>query len=294
MPLNRTQSLSLLFLIFLLFVNSAVYVLLYREEHSPKLLTVSFLDIGQGDSIFIETPGGRQMLIDGGRDARVLRELSGVMSPFDKDIDVVIATHPDADHIGGLIDVLGKYKIGTLLESPAEGKTATYRTLKNLVEEKNIPEVLAEEGGEILFDYGIIVEVLSPPIGTSPNTETNTASIVIKVTYGENEFLLTADAPRQVEHRLVTGKKDLVSDVLKAGHHGSRTSSSNEFVEAVNPEHAVVSSGKSNSYGHPHKETLDTFSKHNIKILRTDERGRITFYSDSKTLSVDKGRSVEK
>jgi len=272
--------------ILLLGVIFSVYVA-YRETRNG-ILTVAFLDVGQGDAIWIESPNGNQMLIDGGPGKSVLRELSKVMPFYDRSIDVVVATHPDADHISGLNDVLNKYKVALFVEPGVESDTAVYKELKNEVAAKNIKIVEARRG--MLVDLGgrAVLEILFPVLDPT-GMETNMASIVARLVYGENEFMLTGDSPKNIEEYLVSleaQSQTLGSDVLKAGHHGSKTSSATSFVSAVSPEYAVISAGKDNRYGHPNQEVLDILTNFGAKILRTDEEGRIVFKSDGVNLEI--------
>lgn len=250
---------------------------------------VAFLDVGQGDAIFIESPSGNQVLVDGGVGRGVLREISKVMKFYDRSLDVVVATHPDADHVGGLVDILENYEVDLFLEPGVESDTDIYESLKTQVGKLEsggkIKKILARAGMQIDLGGGAFLEILFPEKDVS-GWETNTASIVARLVYGENEFLLTGDSPSAIENYLVYKKYNLESDVLKLGHHGSRTSSSDNFVRAVNPEYAVVSSGKDNRYGHPHQEVLALLEKLNIKTLRTDTSGSIIFKSDGVNLKI--------
>ncbi len=279
--------LALLLILFVTFFVS-LYVF-FGIRNNAGLLTVAFLNVGQGDSIFIESPSGNQVLIDGGVGRGVLRELSSVMKFYDRSLDVVVATHPDADHVGGLVDVLEKYKVDLILEPGVKSDTNVYKSLEekisSLESSGKTKKILARSGMKIDLGSGTTLEILFPEKDVT-DWETNTASIVARLVYGENEFLLTGDSPSAIENYLVYKKYNLTSDVLKAGHHGSRTSSSDNFVRVVDPEYAVISSGKDNRYGHPHQEVLDLFNKLNIKILRIDIDGRIVFKSDGVNLEI--------
>jgi len=292
--MNKFIRLRLALLIVLILGTFFSVYILARESRN-NILTVAFLNIGQGDAIFIEASNGNQVLIDGGPGRSILRELSKVMPFYDKSIDVVIATHPDADHISGLNDVLGKYKVGLFMEPGVESETGVYKELEKIVDQKisenKIKKIEARRGMQIDLGKGVVLEILFPdrdPRGM----ETNTASIVARLVYGENEFLLTGDSPISIENYLVSledahqGDLDIRSDVLKAGHHGSRTSTSEEFLKSVAPEYVVISAGVKNKYGHPHQEVLDIINNFGAKILRTDMNGRIIFKSDGVNLSI--------
>lgn len=250
------------------------------------VLTVSFLDVGQGDAIYIEAPNGRQMLVDGGAGPAVLRELGEVMVFGDRSIDAVIGTHPDKDHIGGLAGVLSRYDVGVFVDPGMPNDTIAWRVLEEEIVSRGVPRKIARRGMRIDMGSGVIVDVLSPE-RTPRGADTNSASIITKISYGESSFLLTGDAPKKIEERLIAldGVR-LESDVLKAGHHGSRTSTSERFLAAVAPSLAVISSGEGNSYGHPHKEVLNLLEAHGVRVLRTDESGRVTFTTDGRTVKL--------
>ncbi len=255
-----------------------------RRESPYGILTVAFLDVGQGDAIYIEAPNGNQVLVDGGAGKQVLRALGEVMPFYDHSLDVVIATHPDADHIGGLPFVLERFAVGAVLEPGVTAETGVYRAFEELLADGSPLRVLARRGMKLELDQGVSLDIFFPdqdPTGW----ETNTASIVAQLTYGENEFLLTGDSPIKIEQYLLGRDGEaLQSDVLKAGHHGSRTSSAPEYISAVHPQYAVISAGKDNRYGHPHQEVLDILNRVGAKVLRTDELGTIIFRSDGEEL----------
>ncbi len=254
---------------------------------AEPLLEVHFLDVGQGDAIFIESPTGVQVLIDGGPDAGVLTELGKVMSFFDRTIDLMIATHPDTDHVGGLADVLARYEVGSVLytENESDSPAATAFT-QGLVGEGAVL-TFARRGQQYDLGGGVTLEVLFPE--TNPkDLESNTSSIIAKVTYGETEVMLTGDSPKSIEEYLVLVEGDrLESDILKVGHHGSRTSTSELFLAAVNPVYAVISAEKDSRYGHPHVEVTDALFNAGVETVSTAERGTITFMSDGVTIWLD-------
>lgn len=279
--------------------NVALWSVLYKENDRDNTgtLTVIFLDIGQGDAIFIEAPNGNQVLVDGGSNAKVLHELGKLMPWYDKSIDMLVATHPDLDHIGGFVSVLKRYKVKYLLEPGVESKTLTSSTVHELAQSNRVKIVTARRGMRIILDDSrdkkVIMTVLFPNKDVSKD-DPNDASIVMRLTYGDTEVMLTGDAPVSVEKKLVyldnkpidanapLSDLRLASDVLKVGHHGSKTSSTEEFVMAVNPNYAVISSGKDNKFGHPHAEVLSILAKFSVNVLRTDERGTIIMKSDGR------------
>ncbi|MFH1170888.1 MAG: ComEC/Rec2 family competence protein [Candidatus Vogelbacteria bacterium] len=268
----------------LLFANAFIWYVVWRE--TPKgILTVAFLDIGQGDAIYIEAPNGNQILVDGGSGRQIFRALGEVMPFYDRSLDVVIATHPDADHIGGLPFVLDRFVVGAVLEPGVSSDTNVSQEFKKRVNDGTPLHQLARRGMRLRLDRDVALEILFPDQDTI-GWETNTASIVARLVYGGNSFLLTGDSPIKIEKYLIAlDGTGLQTDVLKAGHHGSRTSSAPEYLAVVHPRYAVISAGLNNRYGHPHQEVLDLFNKLGATILRTDEEGTIIFQSDGVTLT---------
>jgi len=273
-----------LVILLLLLLTVGIWYAVFREDRS-EILAVSFLDVGQGDAIFIEAPSGRQVLIDGGPDRSVLRELSKVLPWWDRSIDVVIATHPDADHITGLVDVLQRYKVGHIFHPGVDKSTGPAESMLASVASEGAQEVIARRGQVIELGDNARIEILFPDRDVS-DVETNTASIVTRVVYGDTAFMLTGDSPQSIEKYLsqVDGEA-LHANILKAGHHGSRTSSSELFVGFVSPEYAVFSRGCDNSYGHPHQEVIDLFKKFGVPTVDTCEEGTVTFVSDGRVVA---------
>ena len=271
----------------LILSNILVWVAVSQRQPSDNL-TVYFLDVGQGDAIFIDSPRHGRALIDGGPNRKVLSELGKILPFSDKRIDVMVETHPDKDHIGGLPEVVSRYEVGMFLEPGVKSENTTDDELKKRVGQKNIPSILAKRGMVINFGDGAKLQILFPlPDQDVSNWETNSASIVAKLVYGDKSFLLTGDSPVRIENVLLNlGPSLLDSDVLKVGHHGSRTSTSFAYAETVSPEYAVISAGKDNSYGHPHKEVLDILSKFGVEIVSTATLGTIKFETNGKTLKI--------
>lgn len=270
-------------LLVLLAVTVVIWVAVAQASTGGEL-RVTFLDVGQGDAIFVQSPSGVQMLVDGGKNRAVIRELSRVMPLFDRSIDVVVATHPDADHIGGLPDVLKRYHVPLIMQSsvldPEGIDAAAFDAAIAKEEEDGGTQLVAVRGQVIDLGGGVTFEILFPDRFV-PGIETNTGSIVGRLVFGGTSFLLTGDAPDDIEKYLVMlDAEQLQSDVLKAGHHGSRTSSSLQFVGFVSPEYAVFSRGCDNSYGHPHEEPVAIFARLGVETFDTCEDGAVTFVSD--------------
>ncbi|HEC32996.1 MAG TPA: MBL fold metallo-hydrolase, partial [Candidatus Kaiserbacteria bacterium] len=215
----------------------------------------------------------------------VLRKLSDVMPFNDHSIDVVVATHPDKDHISGLIDVFKRYNIKTFLYSGVVHNTGEYKALLNMVAKENVQPTLVRRGMKVILGDGVFVDILFPDRDVS-GVETNLGSIVLKVVYGDTSIMLTGDSPKSIEKYLIPlDRSGLKSDVLKAGHHGSRTSNSESFVVSVNPKFAIISAGKDNKYGHPNADVMDIFKRLNIKTINTADVGTIIFTSDGTTIT---------
>jgi len=267
-------------LLLCLFAIAVWALVLQVHTDSPKYLQVHFLDVGQGDSALIETPAGVQVLVDGGADSTVLRRLGTEMSFFDRDIDIVVGTHPDKDHIGGLIDVLKRYTIANILTTENKGETSTSGMYNKLKTAEGAEIIYARRGQTIVLDASTTMRILFPDSDPS-DMETNTSSIVFQLMYGSSTFMFTGDSPKNIEEYLVgvEGQR-LKSDVLKLGHHGSRTSTSEKYLEVVSPLFAIVSAGKDNRYGHPHVEVTDMLFNKYIQMLETSKEGTITILSD--------------
>jgi len=273
-----------LFVGLLVFGNILVWTL-----PAPHGLKVSFLDIGQGDSIFIEGPTGIQVLVDtGSPDKAVLRELGSAMPFYDRSIDALVATHPDQDHIGGVPDVLERYSVGMFLEPRIQNDTRATAAALAAVKESGVKTVTLRRGMRLMLGGGVYADILFPDRDV-PTIETNTGSVVMRVVYGTTSFLLTGDSPQSIEKYLVSlHGKTLRSTVLKPGHHGSKTSSAPEFLKAVAPSHAVFSRGCDNKYGHPAPGVVALFASLRIPTLDTCTDGRVTFISNGRTLAIQK------
>ncbi|OGF51816.1 hypothetical protein A3I27_00430 [Candidatus Giovannonibacteria bacterium RIFCSPLOWO2_02_FULL_43_11b] len=247
------------------------------------------LDIEQGDAIFIETPSGNQILVDGGPDRRILEELGKIMPFYDRSIDLIILTHPHLDHAGGLLEVLKNYNVGEFMDVGDSYNLAEYGELKKLIEDKKIKYETVHRGLKIYLDREVSLLVLTPEkLIKSDNPHDN--NVVSRLSYGKIDFLLMGDAEKGEELRLVQEGDNLESEVLKVGHHGSKTSSNPLFLEKVKPEYALISVSAKNRYGHPAQITLDNLLAAGAKIFRTDIDSIIEFKTDGNSLTLVGGK----
>lgn len=258
-------------------------------------LHVAFVDVGQGDGAFITTPGGRQIVVDGGADPlAMVRALAARMPPGDRTVDVVVLTHPHADHVGGLIEVLRRYEVALVLERQIAYESPPHQAWRLLVERSAARVVQAEAGQVISMGDGVILRVVSPPARLLQGTasDVDNASVVLRVEYGDVSFLLTGDMFEEGESALVESGAPIDSDVLKVGHHGSRSSSSRDFVDAVTPAVAIISAGQDNRFEHPHSESLLALQQHvaEERLFLTSERGTVEFVTDGHRLEVSTER----
>jgi competence protein ComEC len=256
-------------------------------------LHVAFLDVGQGDAIFITTPRGQQILVDGGPSPSALLSGLGRRMPFwDRSIDLLLLTHPDSDHLAGLVPVLERYEVRQVLESAgAGGNGPTYEQWRALIAQKGIPLRQAVAGMRIETGDGVVLEVLNPPPGMANGKESdNDLSVVVRLLAGRAAFLLTGDAEARAEGWMVAAGRPLQSTVLKVSHHGSGEASAAPFLAAVRPQLAVISVGAGNRFGHPAPEVLERLAATGVQVLRTDERGTIELLTDGERLWVETER----
>ncbi|MBP9770541.1 MBL fold metallo-hydrolase [Candidatus Gracilibacteria bacterium] len=238
---------------------------------------IYFLNIGQGDSTLIKTPNNHQILVDGGPKNYILQELDVVMPFFDKTIDLVVVTHPHADHIDGLIEVLKRYEVNAVLITGVDYKSPSYDEFLKIVTEKNIQIYIAEKNED--FSFGnVTFDVIYPnkPLLGKKFQDLNNSSIVIKILYSGKKILMTGDMAFEEENLLIKTGLNLRADILKVGHHGSKTSSSRDFLNLVKPEIAIIQSGNGNSFGHPSKEALNRLKAAGVQqIYRNDMDGLV-------------------
>jgi beta-lactamase superfamily II metal-dependent hydrolase len=273
---NNSKTARIGLLIILVLALSFAFVLT-KESEPIQNTKITMLNVGQGDSFLIQASNGKQMLIDGGKDGAVLAELAKVMPWGDRSIDIVLATHPDMDHIGGLDAVLKRYKVDMFLTSEVGGDTQEYKNLLSIVNKKKIPAYFVKAGMRFDLSDKDYFLVLFPDRDVS-GWETNTGSVVGKFVRGERSVLFTGDSPAPIEQYLVKKEsKNLDVDILKLGHHGSRTSTTAALLKVATPELALISAGKNNSYGHPHKEVITLLKQFNVPYVSTQIEGTMTF-----------------
>lgn len=277
MYLQKKKQIGILAGLFLIAVTVWVFNF---QEISGKFLKVKFLDVGQGDAEFIETPDKKQILVDGGPDLSILEKIGREMAFYDRYIDLVILSHPEADHLNGLIEVLKRYQIGAVITNGVIRETSQYKEFMDTIKAKRIPVYIAKSGGEIDFNENIKIDILYPSENLKGKilSDSNNSSIVAKLIYNNFETIFTGDIEKSVENKLVESEIDLNSDILKIAHHGSKTSTSEEFLKAVNALVAIIEVGKDNKYGHPHQEVLDRLK--NLRIFQTGKDGDIEILSD--------------
>jgi competence protein ComEC len=251
-------------------------------------LTVLFLDVGQGDATLIRSPGGHIMLIDGGRSQDVAANviLPALKKLGAQQIDMMVATHPDQDHIGGLSYVIESVPVSHIVLTGQLHTTNTYERLLTLIRDKKIPAIKARGGGTLDFDPAVTTAILGPNDEQVKKDDTNNASVVIRMTYGAVSMIFTGDAEAPEEESILATGVDVRAQILKVSHHGSSTASSLPWLKAVSPKAVFISVGAGNPYGHPDAQVLRRMSGMSATIYRTDKQGTITLQTDGKTYQV--------
>lgn len=275
----------------------AIGFLFLSGKNSQSLEIISF-DIGQGDAILVKTSENQTMLIDGGPSNLVLQKLGEYLPALSKQIDIVLLTHPHADHVTGLIEVLKRYNIGAVILSGTDLKTDVYSEFLKIIREKNIPVVIAQAGEAIHFGKNLEFDILSPEQAedlvfnkksegfSGSGNDVNDTSVVGKLIFNDFSAMFMGDATSKIENHLLIYGENLKSDIIKVGHHGSKYSSSLQFLKLVLPRAAIIEVGAKNRYGHPSEAALSRLKMSDINIFRTDLSGDIKILSDGFTTNI--------
>lgn len=267
-------------------VSSAITPL-QKATAVTKTMKVHFIDVGQGDGIYIKAPNGEDIVIDAGN-----KDGSDVVAYLKKqkvdDIEVMISTHPDADHVGGLDEVLKAYKVESVYAPKISHTTQAYKDFLTAVKREGL-QINAAIAGKTL-NIKNVKAVFVAPVKSYSKSDLNNWSAVLHLTYNNNSFLFTGDTELKSEVDMVASKRTLKADVLKIGHHGAKETTNTAFLNAVKPKYAVISVGKKNSYGHPTSPVLSRLKQVKATVYRTDQKGHIIVSTDGKKISVKTGR----
>jgi competence protein ComEC len=284
MNIRKLQVICIIVVSFLSLIGCTV-----TEPNTPTLqessgnLKVIFLDVGQGASQLLISPSGKTMLIDAGNNDKESLMLNYLKKYNLTKLDIVIGTHPDADHIGGLDKVIDHFNIGKIYMPKVQSNTKTFESLLRSIKNKGLKVSTAKAGLQLQWDDKVAIQMIAPA-KTYPDANDNSA--VIHVIYGKTSFMLTGDAEAESEKDMIASGADLQSDVLLVGHHGSKSSTSLDFLKKVKPQYAIIQSGKDNKYGHPHAVTLKHLKAQGLKIYRNDLNGTIEITSDGAGLQI--------
>lgn len=247
-------------------LNIVLWPMVFKDNN--KNLIAYFFDVGQGDASYFRTADSQDILIDGGPGSKVLSKLGEAMPYYDKKIELMILSHGHSDHVDGLVDILKRYDVGEVLYYGAKNDYSGYLEFLNLIKEKNIALKNVKAGDEISLGQTTIKILV--PINYVEGDDLNDSSLVLRLIYGQNSIMMTGDAGSKIEKDILNNNADLKSDILKVGHHGSKYSSSTDFLEKVAPNYGIIMVGLKNSYHHPHQTTLDNLNNSGVKIFRTD------------------------
>jgi competence protein ComEC len=284
-----------------------IFVGIYWLRHRPQQIPTPFvtqgrlqiytLDVGQGDSSLIITPEGKSVLIDAGTPQAADEVVTALRKRDVRSLDLAVATHPHADHIGGMRQVIENFGVKNFLDSNQEYPSKEYLRMLQALGEKGIKPIFAKKGMRFDLDSGVALEVLNPQGAGQWITEVrrggsveNANSVVLRLSYGNFSMLFTGDAETETEDSMMKSGVPLRAQVLKVGHHGSRYATSAKFLEAVAPEAAIISVGAGNRYGHPAQQTLDRLRKAGVKVYRTDLNGEIAIVTDGNTFEIHPAR----
>ncbi len=275
----------------LILVSAVVVTLLLVWSAKTPFVHMHVLDVGQGDALLLETTNGQQMLIDGGPDNTALDQLGRVMPFFDRSLDIVLMTHPDSDHATGLVEVVRRYRVGRFVMTGVVKHSATYATLLEELRQHDVPVQYVHGGDRLDFSDGSTFSIFSPAASWQGREakKANNTSVVGQFRYRDFSMLFTGDIEAEVEREMTSSAFPLSSTILKVPHHGSHTSSSQEFLHAVKPKAAVISVGQDNGYGHPHDDVLARYAALGIPVHRTDQEGAFEIQSDGTSFRFHRG-----
>ncbi len=263
---------------------------------TTSLLVIRAIDVGQGDSFLVTTPSRKNLLIDAGPPEAAGAVIESLNRADVKQLDLVVATHPHADHIGGMVKVLDSFPVRLFLDSGQPYSTRTFTQMLETIKEKRIRFVTADAGQEFELDAGIRLEVLAPInpfIKRSRGSEVNANSVVLRLAFDSFSMLFTGDSEQETERRLLDTYPDLSARILKVAHHGSRYSTTVAFLDRVRPEAAIISCGSDNRYGHPAQRTLDRLRPVVHELHRTDIEGEIMISTDGASYQIVSARSAQ-
>ena len=265
----KEKKTGLLIILFLGFLNIFAWLVIYFSQN--KAITVTFFDVGQGDAILI-SQGDKQILIDGGPNSAVIEKLSSEMPFWDRNIELVVLTHADSDHLSGLIDVLKSYQVERVVSNGLKENSADFKEWEDLLRKEKAEIRTVKLGDTVNINSQTVFEIIYPfeDLSLKQTENSNNNSLVIKFICKGKSFLFSGDVLKSGQKDIVEKGIDIDADVLKVSHHGSKSANYNKFIEKVSPQLAVISVGANNRYGHPDQETLDTLDKYGIKVLRTD------------------------
>lgn len=264
-----------------MFLASLIY-----KSYVIDNLEIYFLDVGQGDGILIITPDKQRILIDGGPDSEILSQLPKVSSYFYKDIDLIVLSHPDADHIGGLPEVLNYFNVSNIMYTKIDHQNSFYAQFKAMIEDKDINVINIYDQKYFRIGCCTYINILWPLDELSTSAlKPNDTSISFELIYKDTNFFFGGDISDFIEDEIINNDPWLDVDLLKVSHHGSRSSSSANFVNRISPQVAVIQVGRDNKFKHPHQEVLNVFEEEDIPVLRTDQRGIIKVSSDGKEIN---------
>ncbi|MEI6288308.1 MAG: MBL fold metallo-hydrolase [Actinomycetota bacterium] len=296
--MNQNQKQKIFFcgltLILILFLTSfhrtgdlSILTITPTAKAETRQLIFDFFDVGQGDSELIRLPGGENILVDGGPDNKVLEKLGEHLPFYNKNIDLLILTHPHSDHLKGLVEVLNRYEVKKIMMTGVLYSSAVYSEFLKEIKNKNIPVEIIDHWQEIKIDDSVLLSILWPEKSLDGQSmeNINNSSIVFKIIYGSTTALFMGDD--ESEEKLLFVTSTMKSDILKVGHYGSVNANDKNFLSAVSPAYAIIPVGKNNTYKLPGYRTLFNLRQLNAKIFRTDENGDVELFSDGKKIYVN-------